>query len=118
MYYYFKEGDYFDLYKYFEDCCLLEDWLLILEDVSADSVAKSFTGAVKNGIDRFIPQRLSKPKKYPAWFLKDLIHYVRKKAHCHKMYKKNGAKTWYARFSTYRSLLKKLFMTSVFIGEQ
>lgn len=89
-YYSFNTGDYFGLYRFFENY----DWSSILKDDSVDSAAKSFTTVVRNGMENFIPKRSSKPRKYPSWYSKDLIYYIKKKSHCHKLYKKK--KKWIA----------------------
>ena len=63
----------------------------------------------RKGIDMFIPKRVIRATKYPAWFSKELRYYMRKKAHFHKLFKSSGVELWHAKFKVYRVLVKKLF---------
>lgn len=77
--------------------------------MTVDSATESLTEIISKTIDLFISKRLSKPFKYPFWFLKYLKHFVHKKDHFHKSFKRSGGQLWYINFSFYRALLKTLF---------
>lgn len=103
--YCFGSGNYLGLYTYLRDY----NWSTVLDDHCIDSATQSLTDITKHAINLFIPKRLSRPSKYPFWFSKELIHYMHKKEHFHKLFKRTGLELWYIKFSIYRALVKKLF---------
>lgn len=107
----YHKGDYLGLYTFLRD----NNWSTVLHDNCVDSATESLTKIVKNAIDAFIPKRLSKPSKYQFWFSRELKHYMRKKEHYHKLFKRTGIELWYIKFSVYRALVKKLFKHDKFI---
>lgn len=73
----YSSGDYLNMYKYFQ--CY--DWKPILNNKCADSAAEALTEVVSSAINDFVPKRVSRLNKYPAWFSKELRSCLRRKLH-------------------------------------
>ncbi|CAN7989139.1 unnamed protein product [Ixodes hexagonus] len=67
---------------------------------------------MKEAIDKYVPKRLVKPRKFPSWFSRELRTALRKKTRFHGLYKR----TWrYQKFSSFPSLAKVLLARGKYV---
>ena len=83
-----------------------QDWSCLFNLTCVDTAVKVLNDIITTSISQCVPYFCINRPKFPSWFSKDLIFFIKMKAKYHRRYKRSKSKHHYELFSKYRKLVK------------
>ena len=83
------------------------DWNKIIFTNNLDSMIDKFYGLLNELIQQFVPEQLSRPKRFPAWFSQELRDIVVQKRFIHFLWKITNDIYYFIEFKRLRAICKK-----------
>jgi hypothetical protein len=90
----YPRGDYALLYEILSSY----DWSFVYKQTSVDSAVNELNSVVVNSLNQTVPYTCTGKSKFPCWFSGILKHYIKKKNHFFRRYKKTKSATHYSSF--------------------
>jgi hypothetical protein len=103
----YASGDYSLLFSFLFNY----DWSCVYSNNTVEAAVDSFTNVIPQAMDLALPQGLSKNSRFPHWFSRTLIYYIRKKNYFYRRYKKSKNEYHYNKFSHFQKLIKTTIKT-------
>jgi hypothetical protein len=97
----YASGDYSLLFRFLFNY----DWSCVYSNNTVEAAVDRFTNVILQAMDLTIPQGLSRNSKFPHWFSRTLIYYIRKKDYFYRRYRKSKNE-YHNKFSHFRKLVK------------
>jgi hypothetical protein len=91
----YARTDYELLYRYLSSY----DWSCVYNQSSTDSAVDQLKSVVTDALNLAIPNKHSRKSKFPCWFSGTLKHYINKKNHYFRRFKKTNSDEHYFYFA-------------------